>query len=255
MPDEETGHSELDVLKQPGGAINTTTAKQELADRIITAIAIGSYSSGEQLPSERELADWQGVSRVTVRGALEIVRERGLLVSKRGRTGGTFVTDGQVDPQATDTMQRLLREEIPRLAAFVDFRCLVAALEARTAAERRSPAQAQKLTEILEKFLAADDPAKARRIDVDLHQQITDMAGNEQLAALSGQLSARATMGFGAEPYPAHYLQLARDEHTALVESIVAQDSERAYRIAYNHFALTLKIVEEAFEKAISHGQ
>lgn len=92
--------------------------------------------------------------------------------------------------------------------------------------------------------------AIARKIDVDLHNQITLMAGNEQLAALSAQLSARATMGFHAEPYPAHYLLRARQDHTEIVESIVKQDLERAYRAAYNHFSLTLTIIEEAFAKS-----
>lgn len=250
MSDDAAGEKSRVFLQAPGAGIKTTTARQELADRIITAIAIGAYSPSEQLPSERELAEWQGVSRVTVRGALEIVRERGLLTSKRGRSGGTFVAATDVTQVAAGTTRRMLEEEIPRQKAFVDFRCLIAALEARTAAERRSDLQAKKLARILEEFLATEDTATARRIDVELHNQVTAMAGNVQLAALAGQLSARATMGFGAEPYPAHYLQIARDEHTQLVESIVSQDLERAYQVAYSHFSLTLKIIEEALEKS-----
>ena len=249
MSDDEVGEKSQDFFQAAGG-LNVSTARGELAERIITAIAIGAYSQGEQLPSERELSEWQGVSRVTVRGALEIVRKRGLLCSKRGRGGGTFVANVDVEQVATQSTQRMLEAEIPRLREFVDFRCLVAALEARTAAERRSSEQARKLTQILVEFLATDDPAKARQVDVALHQQITTMAGNDQLAALAAQLSSRATMGFGAEPYPSQYLQRARAEHTDLVESIVAQDRERAYQTAYKHFALTLEIVEEAFRKS-----
>ena len=70
MRDEATDYDIQDVLEPLGNGINVTTARQELAERIVAAITIGAYSPGEQLPSERELAEKQGVSRVTVRGAL-----------------------------------------------------------------------------------------------------------------------------------------------------------------------------------------
>ncbi|WP_413814012.1 FCD domain-containing protein [Rhizobium sp. Leaf453] len=103
---------------------------------------------------------------------------------------------------------------------------------------------------ILEEFLATGNPASARRVDVALHHQITNMAANDELAALTAQLSSKATMRFGAEPYPSHYLQRGREEHTDLVESIIAQDLDKAYRTAYKHFALTLEIIKEAFRKS-----
>ncbi|MFF2324335.1 FadR/GntR family transcriptional regulator [Agrobacterium sp. NPDC058088] len=240
------------VLDTIGGGMVITTARQELADRIVAAIAVGAYSPGEQLPSERELAERQGVSRVTVRGAIEIVREKGLLTSRRGRSGGTFVTDIDVDQVAPGTTLRVLQEEVPRLRAFMDFRCLIAGLEARTAAERRTPQQAERLASILVNFCATEDASEARRIDVELHNFITIMAANERLAAVTAQLHARATMGLGAEPYPPQYLERVRLEHTQIVKGIVEQNLERAFEAAYRHFSLTLTIAEDALQKSLS---
>jgi len=254
MRDEATDYDIQDVLEPLGNGINVTTARQELAERIVAAITIGAYSPGEQLPSERELAEKQGVSRVTVRGALEIVRDRGLLVSKRGRGGGTFVAEAKLNQTPPDAARRMLEDEIPRLRSFVDFRCLIAGLEARTAAERRTDEQARRLTRIMEQFNAADDTVEARKIDVELHMLITAMAANEQLAKVTAQLSQRATMGLGAEPYPKKYLERARQEHSEIVESIVKQDLERAFRAAHKHFSLTLEIMEEAFSLAERHA-
>ena len=56
-----------------------------------TAVAVGEYLPGARLPPERELAGLLGVARVTVRGALARLVERGLLETRRGRGGGTFV--------------------------------------------------------------------------------------------------------------------------------------------------------------------
>lgn len=232
------------------GAVTAVTAKRELADRIITAIAVGAYSPGQQLPAERQLAESQQISRVTVRGALEIVKKKGLISSRRGRGGGNFVTEMDAGHVAAETVARTLQEELPALISFVDFRCLIAALQARTAAERRTDAEAHELEQILARFVATDDPETARDEDAELHGLIARMARCDELAVLLTQLTAKATLGFGSEPYPASRLDQAREEHTILVRSIVAQDHERAYQMAYQHFSNTVTIISETLGDA-----
>ena len=61
------------------------TATSSVADRLVTAIAVGVYSPGECLPPEREMATSLGVSRVTVRQALKQVAELGLVGKAPGR--------------------------------------------------------------------------------------------------------------------------------------------------------------------------
>lgn len=232
------------------GAVTAVTAKRQLADRIITAIAVGAYSPGQQLPSERQLAESQHVSRVTVRGALEIVKKKGLISSRRGRGGGNFVTEKDAGHVAAETVARTLQEELPALISFLDYRCLIAALQARAAAERRTEAEARELEMILERFVATDELATARDEDAELHDLIAKMARCDELAALLTHLTARATLGFGSEPYPRNRLEQAREEHTILVRAIVAQDHERAYQMAYQHFSNTVSIISEALGDA-----
>ena len=62
-----------------------------LADKLVTAIAVGTYSPGERLPPERELAASLHVGRDTLRQALQHVAGLGLLEARRGRGGGNFV--------------------------------------------------------------------------------------------------------------------------------------------------------------------
>lgn len=227
------------------GAVTAVTARRELANRIITAIAVGAYSPGQQLPSERQLAASQLVSRVTVRGALEIVKKKGLISSRRGRGGGNFVTEVEVGHIAAETVQRTLEEELPALTSFVDYRCLIAGLQARIAAERRTDEEAHELELILQRFVATDDLATARDEDAELHGLIARMARCDELAHLLTQLTAKVTFGFGSEPYPRNRMDQAREEHAILVQSIVSQDHERAYQIAYQHFSNTVSIISE----------
>ena len=87
-----------------------------LAERLTTAIAVGAYSPGDRLPSERDLAELMGVSRVTVREAIRLVAGLGLLASVRGRDGGTFVTEADWTAIAPDVARRTLEQELPGAA-------------------------------------------------------------------------------------------------------------------------------------------
>ncbi|MFH4284789.1 GntR family transcriptional regulator, partial [Acinetobacter baumannii] len=49
--------------------------------------------SNEQLPNEADLARLMGVSPITVREALNTLRVKGLIDTRRGRNGGSFVCE------------------------------------------------------------------------------------------------------------------------------------------------------------------
>jgi DNA-binding GntR family transcriptional regulator len=63
---------------------------EQAADWIAAHIDDGRLAAGEKLPSERYLADDWEIGYQTIRHAIEVLRERGLVVSRQGK--GTFVT-------------------------------------------------------------------------------------------------------------------------------------------------------------------
>ena len=62
---------------------------QQLADSLRDKIYEGKYAFGDKLPSERSLAEKFGISHLTVRKALAILEEEGMLLRVQGK--GTFV--------------------------------------------------------------------------------------------------------------------------------------------------------------------
>ncbi len=74
------------------------------------------------------------------------------------------------------------------------------------------------------------------------------MADNHHLVAQSRQLTARATLGFGSEPYPAESLPRARKEHRELVQAILERRADDAFSVAQHHFTLTLAIMEHSLD-------
>ncbi len=65
----------------------------QVADRIAGRIERGELAPGARLPAERDLAADLGVSYDSVRRAMEVLRERGLITTVHGR--GTYVAKRQ----------------------------------------------------------------------------------------------------------------------------------------------------------------
>lgn len=62
--------------------------------QLAAAIEVRQVAAGTRLPSERALAAQFRCSRTLVRMFLKDLERRGLVMTRRGRTGGTFVTGG-----------------------------------------------------------------------------------------------------------------------------------------------------------------
>lgn len=72
-----------------------TPLHSQIADALRLQIQFDEIKAGENFPSERELAEHYGVSRMTVRQALTPLRKEGLIYHERGV--GTFVADRKID--------------------------------------------------------------------------------------------------------------------------------------------------------------
>ncbi len=72
--------------------IQTERLYQQIVEQIERRFVSGELKVGDQLPSERELAEQFGVSRIAVREAVKALREKGLVEIRPGR--GTFITNG-----------------------------------------------------------------------------------------------------------------------------------------------------------------
>lgn len=77
-------------LEAPGGR-DADLAYVRVANDIASRIASGELKPGARLRAERDLAEHYGVAYHTIRRAMKLLRERGLIVSIHGR--GTFVAD------------------------------------------------------------------------------------------------------------------------------------------------------------------
>jgi DNA-binding FadR family transcriptional regulator len=231
--------------------VRLPTAAAEVADRLITAVAIGEYQPGERLPSERELAQILGVSRSTVREASGRLLAVGIVDIRRGRQGGTYVRESWTGASA-EAVRRTLLPRWEEMEQLFDLRCLVEGMVARVAAQRRRGDDVERMREAIERLASAEREHQKHAADIAFHQAVLGATRNPQVAALSRDLLTRVSLGFPIEPYdsdPTVYRR-ALVEHTALCEAIEAGDAERAGALAQKHFTITNEAVREALSKA-----
>jgi GntR family transcriptional repressor for pyruvate dehydrogenase complex len=239
---------------QSGSALRPVrlpTAASEVADRLITAIAMGEYLPGERLPPERDLAQILGVGRSSVREAIGRLQAVGIVDIRRGRQGGTFVRESWTGASA-EAVRRTLLPRWAEMEQLFDLRCLVEGMIARTAAERRGAGDIERMRAALDRFASARTAYDEHAADIAFHQAVVEAARNPQIAALSRDLLTRVSLGFPIEPYDGAraVLRRALGEHTALCEAIVAGEAERAGAIARGHFTITNEAVREVLSRA-----
>jgi GntR family transcriptional regulator len=74
---------------------------EDVRRRILDEVAGGALLPGERLGAERDLAERYGVSRSTLRAALESLESAGAVRRLPGRSGGTFVAERKVERDLT----------------------------------------------------------------------------------------------------------------------------------------------------------
>jgi GntR family transcriptional regulator len=92
----------------------------QLAEHIRQQIQAGEYLPGDQIPSERELSEQAGISRMTVRQAVSYLAQEGTLEVKAGI--GTFVARPKLVHDSINTLG--FSEEMMRQGAEVTSRVL-----------------------------------------------------------------------------------------------------------------------------------
>ena len=220
--------------------VEMRTGGQLIAERLVTAIALGEFEPGQRLPAERELAATLEVSRTTVREALQRLHAGGYVVTRRGRDGGTFIQDVAVTGTSADeAVKRTLDPRWEELTELLDYRRLTESLIARTAAERRDSGDIEAIKAAVERYTRASSRADARVADHALHQAIARATHNERLVDLSARIRREVGLGFDAEPYTPQMRQRALRQHPTLANAVIAGNAARAAVQAATHFSLT----------------
>ncbi len=217
--------------------IKPKKVSSQIADQIRESILAGDFSPGDKLPPERELAEMFGVSRPSVREALNILASAGLVMSYQG--GGTVVLS-LVDSSQNNALSELIRTQQDRALEVIEVRKCMESWTAYYAAQRALPEDLRRLDEILqgmERNLAGQLPSED--LDANLHIIIARATHNIVWLHLMQSLFD-AMKEFQRGVWRAVYLtaedhNLLFQHHTAIVDAIRTRNAEGAREAMMHH--------------------
>jgi DNA-binding FadR family transcriptional regulator len=195
---------------------------------IVELIKAKDLEVGARLPSESRLAEMFGVSRAIVREALVRLGSDGITEARRG--AGSFVK-GRPSERLAAFMPF---DELPTTLGSYEVRFVLEAEAARLAALRRTSEQMAHLDAAmanLRNALLSSAPAHAE--DMDLHRCIAEATGNPAFLRAFDALwsDVEKVMRAGVDisrSRPPEVIAVMLQEHEVIVNSIRAQDPERA---------------------------
>ena len=210
--------------------IKPKKVSSQIADQIRESILAGDFAPGDKLPPERELAEMFGVSRPSVREALNVLASSGLVLSYQG--GGTVV-QSLVDPSQGNSLSDLIRSQQERALEVIEVRKCMESWTAYYAAQRALPEDLRRMEEIvdgMERNLEGRLPSED--LDANLHIVIARATHNIVWLHLM-QSIFDAMKEFQRGVWRAVYLTnedhlLLFKHHSAVVAAIRNKDAEGA---------------------------
>ena len=217
--------------------------------RLLAAVEDGRYPVGARLPPEAVLAEQAGVSRLTLREAVRVLRDKGVLRVEQGR--GTFVnpTDRWAALDVELLSSRIVVEGDPvRTARLVtEVRSLIEVGAAELAAARRAPEQVLTLSSMVDRMratVADEDVTQFSEIDLAFHEAVMDAAGNPLLTALMQPIRAMMVRVRAQTSITLDMRLTAVEAHTAIFEAVAAGDPLAARLAMAEHMAETRRVVD-----------
>ena len=101
------------------GPLRQRRLSDDIVARLEAMILEGTLKAGERLPAERVLAEQFGVSRPSLREAIQKLAAKGLLSSRQG--GGTYVCEN-LGSTFSDPLMHLLENNVDAQRDLLEFR-------------------------------------------------------------------------------------------------------------------------------------
>jgi GntR family transcriptional repressor for pyruvate dehydrogenase complex len=234
-------------------AIKKTRIHEEVFSQIHELIKEGRLKAGDQLPSERELAETFKVSRTSVREALRALESQGLVVSRTG--AGNFVADLPVESLVAP-LARVLIDEKKALADMFEMRKLIEPHIAALAAERATRNDIAQLKRIVAKQSAAVSRGETGvEADAELHFSIGRATRNQALQKLVSGLMEMLSRSREESLQTNERRESSIDAHRRIIVAIEKHDKARARSEMLRHIEQVEESVLSSRRLAKSESQ
>jgi len=220
--------------------VKQSKAYQDVVEQIQESIMAGTLKAGSMLPAERELKEQFGISRGTLREALRVLEQKGLIEIRTGVSGGSLVREINSD-NLSDNLGLLIRNCAVSLKDLAEFREEMEGGVAALAADRVGANDMEMLKSLLAEAEGHLSQGRSGwdafiRTDEQLHLALARMSGNQLFLTVLQSLYANI------HTYYVKYLPVNQDilqENLAdlrdIVAAVTSRNSKDARVVAQSH--------------------
>src|ERR671935_1776674 len=234
--------------------VATRRTFEEAVEQIAEKVKSGEISVGDRLPSERELAGQMRISRPTLREAVKLLSEAGVLEVRRGQAGGIFVASELVPRELLRTTTEI---RVGEVAGVLEARRLleprVAQLAAVHAGEEDFAAM-QATIERQRELAAAGDFLKHEdlflQLDLKFHLAMARASRNTTVVQLMRHLFKRLEIARDMAVHAPLVPDWVIDIHERTLAAIRAADFEQIDEVMDEHLAQ----LEQIWERETGRG-
>ncbi len=211
----------------------------QIAEQIRSAILAGEYIPGDKLPSERELADIFGVSRPSVREALNMLASAGLIASHQG--GGTTVLS-LLESADINPFSELIRVEIERALDLIEVRKGIESWTAWYAAHRALPEDIRRMEDIITAMqIKPEEPVSSEDLDAEFHISVARATHNfvwlHLMQSIYDGMKSFQHMVWRSVNLTGDDHSLLFKHHLGILEAIKARDPAAAREAMLDHLS------------------
>lgn len=214
----------------------------EIVEQIKAAVSAGHLAPGDRLPSERDLTERFGVSRVTVRDALRILEATGLIEVRVGARGGAFITAPAPALVSEGLANMLLLSSITP-AEVTEARLIFELGMIPLICERATDEDVADLTAICERSEEALSAGSYHvGLSAEFHIRLARASHNDAIELIVDSFQGPLLMSLVEAKERAPQMgDPGVKEHRQLVKAISTGDRERAHDIMSKHLGRTAR--------------
>lgn len=214
-----------------------------IVDQVRELIREGKLRAGDRLPSERELCEHFGVSRVTVREALRMLEGSGLVDIRLGARGGAFLTAPTGERLGAGITDLLSLSQISAVEVTEARRVLEIGI-VPLVCQRADEADLADLAEICERSRAALREGRySMELSAEFHVRVAAASHNSAVRMIVESFREPMVRSLERSHTKERMGPKGLAEHVALVQAIRARDAAAAGEIMERHLARTARRV------------
>ncbi|MCC8189297.1 MAG: FadR family transcriptional regulator [Planctomycetes bacterium] len=218
--------------------VTKLTVAQQVIDRLRGSIADGVWKVGDKIPSENQLTRELGVSRASIRLAIQQFIALGVMESHHGK--GTFITSTDVRAMGRG-IDMVGEKECQDIETVLEFRVIVEPECCRLAAAKGDDACLAELRRLLDGMVSSiGNSEEFVRNDIRFHMAISRASGNPLLekslrdvfsATIQDHQRINTLFGFKDGVY----------YHSLILKAFESRDSKRARKLMAEHLEQALE--------------